>query len=89
MTASLIPLFAALGGGAGAVHFAAISRDADLLASGGSAWAMLGVRLGRLLLTFSIFTISARQGWPALLAAALGFVVARQIVVMHRLGTAR
>lgn len=88
MTAGPILLFAMLGAGVGALHFAAISRDVDLLADGGSVGAMIGLRLGRLLMTVAVLAISARQGWPALLAATFGFMVARQIV-LRRLGTAR
>ncbi|MBP2278501.1 hypothetical protein D9M73_73260 [compost metagenome] len=45
----------------------------------------LGLRLGRMLLTLGVLLVAARQGWGDLLAAAAGFMAARQ-VVLHRLG---
>lgn len=85
MTGPLLLLFALLGGAAGTVHFVAVSRDADLLVRGGPALAAAGLRVGRLLLTIAVLIAAARQGWPMLLAAAAGFMVARQIV-LRRLG---
>ncbi len=81
----MILLFVPLGAAAGAVHFAAISRDADLLVRGGSPLAALGLRLGRVLLTIVVLVAAARQGLPVLLGAAGGFMVARQII-LRRLG---
>ncbi|WP_404713021.1 ATP synthase subunit I [Sphingomonas sp. MMS24-J13] len=78
--------FALLGAAAGTVHFVAISRDANLLARGGSPLAAFGLRLGRALLTLVVLVAAARQGWPVLLGAAGGFMVARQIV-LRWLGT--
>lgn len=81
-----ILLFALLGGVAGAVHFVAVARDAQLLTHGGSSLAVAGLRLGRLLLTGLMFATAARQGWPLLLAAIGGLMVARQFV-LRRLGS--
>ncbi|RDE05603.1 ATP synthase subunit I [Sphingomonas aracearum] len=83
----LVLLFFALGALAGAVHFAALARDADLLVRGGSALAVIGLRLGRMLLTVAMLVVAARQGWPALVAASIGTLVARQLV-LRRLGAA-
>ena len=88
MIVLLVILFAVLGASAGAVHFVAISRDADLLVHGGSALAASGGRMGRILLTVAVLAASARQGWPMLLASTAGFMVARQLV-LRRLGTVR
>ena len=84
MTVPLLPLFVLLGAVAGGIHFAALSRDADLLVHGGSSWAMLGLRLGRIVLTVIILLAATRAGWPMLIAAAIGFMAARQAVLARR-----
>jgi F1F0 ATPase subunit 2 len=88
MNLPLIMLFVLIGAGAGAVHFVTIARDAELLTHGGSAPLVLASRLGRMLLTVAVLVVAARHGWPVLLGATAGFMVARQFV-LHRLGTAR
>lgn len=85
MTALLLPFAFVAGALAGFAHFSLIARDADLLVRGGSIAAAIGLRLARLLLTTGVLTFSALHGWETLLAAALGFVVARQGVLRrHR-----
>ncbi len=74
-------LFLPLGLLAGGVHFAALSWDADLLTQGGSAIAVAGLRLGRMILTIVLLVAAALQGWPALLATAGGFLGARQVML--------
>ncbi len=88
MNAPLIMAFVLIGAGAGAVHFLAIAREAGLLTQGGSALAAIGLRVGRILLTVAVLVLASRHGWPALLGATAGFMVARQLV-LHRLGAAR
>ena len=85
MTPWAVLLFLLLGAAAGTAHYLAIAKDADLLAHGGSIMLSLGLRLGRMLLTLGVLLVAARQGWGGLLAAAAGFMAARQ-VVLHRLG---
>jgi F1F0 ATPase subunit 2 len=85
VSGALIILFLLLGAGAGTVHFVALFRDAELLVRGGSPLAAMALRLGRVLLSIAVLIAAARQGWPMLLGAATGFMVARQ-VVMRRLG---
>ncbi len=82
-----IILFVLIGACTGWAHFLAIARDAKLLAYGGSALVAFTLRLGRMLLTLAILVVAARQGWPVLLGATAGFMVARQLV-LRRLGTA-
>ncbi len=77
----LIMLFVLIGGGAGTVHFLAIARDAELLTHGGSPLAAFAWRLGRVLLTVAVLVAAVRQGWPVLLGATAGFMVARQFVL--------
>ncbi|MDF0543925.1 ATP synthase subunit I [Sphingobium sp. H39-3-25] len=81
MNILLAILFLMLGTVAGSVHFALIAKDADLLVHGGSALIAVGLRLARLLLTAGILIAAALHGWPTLLAATIGFLAARQLVV--------
>ncbi|MGN6377131.1 MAG: N-ATPase subunit AtpR [Sphingomonas sp.] len=85
MTLAWPLLFALLGAGAGAGHFAALRRGVDLLVAGGSPLASVGLLLGRIAATGGVLLLAALHGWPALLAALGGFLVARQAVV-RRLG---
>jgi F1F0 ATPase subunit 2 len=85
VNAPLVILFVLLGAGAGAVHFVAIARDVELLTHGGSALAASGWRLGRVLMTVAVLAAAAHQGWPVLLGATVGFMVARHIV-LRRIG---
>lgn len=79
-------LFFGLGAGAGAVHFRLLARDADLLVRGGPVAAVLAARFGRFALTLLVLVLAAKlAGWPALLAAAAGFGLARP-VMLRRLG---
>jgi hypothetical protein len=78
----LVPLvFLMLGAVAGAMHFAMIAKDADLLVHGGPVLMAIGLKLARLLLTVTLLGVAALQGWPSLLAATIGVLVARQLVL--------
>ncbi|WP_240502330.1 ATP synthase subunit I [Sphingomonas panacis] len=63
------------------MHFAMIAKDADLLVHGGSVLMAIGLKLARLLLTVTLLVVAALQGWPSLLAATTGVLVARQLVL--------
>ncbi|AOH87281.1 hypothetical protein AWL63_24340 (plasmid) [Sphingomonas panacis] len=65
----------------GTMHFAMIAKDADLLVHGGSVLMAIGLKLARLLLTVTLLVVAALQGWPSLLAATTGVLVARQLVL--------
>ncbi|OAN65074.1 ATP synthase subunit I [Sphingomonas sp. TDK1] len=80
-----IPLFLTLGVVAGAVHFVALARDTDLLVRGESPTLAMALRLARIALIVVVLVLATRQGWPTLLAAALGFAVARTLVI-RRIG---
>lgn len=88
MSALTSILFLALGLAAGLGHFSAIAREADDLVRGGPVLRLILLRLGRLAVTILVLVIASLQGWPALLAATLGFMAGRQIVLL-RLGGAR
>jgi F1F0 ATPase subunit 2 len=78
-----------LGAVAGFCHFTAVARETDgLLIGKDGSLRLVGLRLGRLALTGAVLVIASRPGWPALLAATLGIMAGRQ-VVMCRLGTIR
>ena len=81
-------LFLVLGLAVGLGHFAAIAREADHLAHGGTALSVILFRLGRFANTILMLLIVSRQGWAALLAAAAGFMGGRQII-LRRFGHAR
>lgn len=80
-----ILLFLTLGVVAGAVHFVALARDTDLLVRGGLPVLAMVLRLGRIVLTAMVLVLATRQGWPTLLAAAIGFAIARTLVI-RRIG---
>ncbi|WP_454884228.1 N-ATPase subunit AtpR [Sphingomonas oryzagri] len=77
----LVVLFAVLGLAAGLVHYEAIARETECLIDGGGAARLVGLRLGRLLFTIAVLVAASRHGWPSLLAATLGFMTGRQIVI--------
>ncbi|MBY8826538.1 N-ATPase subunit AtpR [Hephaestia mangrovi] len=88
MTLVRLLLFALLGGGAGAGHFAALGRSVDVLVRGGPPLASIALLLGRVTLTGGVLALAALNGWPALLAAFAGFLAARQ-AMMRRAGEGR
>lgn len=75
---------AALAGAAlGRVYFVTLWIGVRRLAQsrGAAAWMALGF-LARLLLTFAVLLLVVRwQGWPGLVAALAGFLVARTVFV--------
>lgn len=83
MTMVMALLFLLLGATGGFVHFTAIAGDATLLVHGGSVARAVALRLGRLLLTTTILILAAWQNWVDLLAATIGFMVARHYVIGH------
>ncbi|WP_454887504.1 N-ATPase subunit AtpR [Sphingomonas oryzagri] len=87
MTIATILLFLLLGMAAGALHLAAIARDADWVVRGGPAWTAIGIRIGRMALTALVLLLAARMGWPMLLAVATGWMTARS-AMLRRLGPA-
>ncbi|PHP21600.1 ATP synthase subunit I [Sphingobium yanoikuyae] len=81
MTIFFAILFLMLGAMVGTVHFALIAKDADLLVHGGSALMAIALRIARMLLTAGVLISAALQGLPTLLAATIGFLMARQLVL--------
>lgn len=78
MTFVLPVMFLAAGAAVGAVHFILLARDARLLTAGGSIVKFMSLRLARLVATAAVLALAALAGWPSLLAAAVGFLAARQ-----------
>lgn len=68
----------------GVVHFATLRRVARLYAEGG-AGVPLALQLARLLILGAVLFGLAKIGAPALLAGAIGLLLARHVVV-RRLG---
>lgn len=65
----------------GLAYFRALRVTADLIARGGSAVLATALTLGRLALLCAGFFIAARVGALALLAALLGVLVAKGLMV--------
>jgi len=74
---STIVLFALLGFGAGAIHFAMLHRNVSLLVAGGSVPGALATALGRFALTVLIFVVVAMSHGLAVLWMLGGFMLAR------------
>jgi len=73
----LIALYAGLGVVAGLAHFALLADSTRRLTQGGAiALTMLAIPL-RFGLSMAVLLLAARQGWAPLLAAALGWTLAR------------
>jgi hypothetical protein len=87
MTLILSLAFLVLGLSAGAVHFALVARDADVVVRRGALWPILLLRIGRMALIAVLLYLAARSGALPLLAAAGGVFVARQWA-LKRFGTA-
>ncbi len=82
----LLAFFLGLGAAGGAAHFHALAKDAAFTLQGGTAKA-IGLKAARLLLTAGLLTFAAQQGALPLLAATIGFMAARHIVI-RRMGFA-
>ncbi|MGO9062642.1 MAG: ATP synthase subunit I [Candidatus Binataceae bacterium] len=76
-----IVLFAILGFGAGAIHFAMLRRNVSLLVSGGSIAATVAATLGRVAITVLIFVVVAMSHGLAVLWTLGGFMLARATAV--------
>lgn len=88
MTITIAGLFLLLGLAAGCAHFQAIAKDAEAIVRGrASPWLAL-LRIGRMLVTVAVLALAAWQGGWALLTATLGFMAARQVMIV-RLGSVR
>ncbi|RQW40897.1 ATP synthase subunit I [Novosphingobium sp. LASN5T] len=83
MKAVAILAYGCLGMASGAIHFLSLRKDANLLVAGGSIFAALGWRLGRLAVTIGTLVWAATQGAPALMAAAGGFLLARHLILLR------
>ncbi len=77
--------WALAGAVAGALYFRAVWATARLLAAGAGHGRAVGFTLVRLALLAGFLVLAARGGAGPLLAATLGFLVAR-FAVMRRLG---
>lgn len=80
-TAFTIGLFALLGVCAGALHFALLRRNVDLIATGGSPLIAVAATLGRFALTVGIFVFAAMLHGVAVVWVLAGFVAARTAAV--------
>jgi N-ATPase, AtpR subunit len=76
-----IVLFALLGFGAGAIHFALLRRNVSVLAAGGSVPGAVVTALGRFALTVLILVVVAISHGLAVLWTLAGFVLARSVAV--------
>ena len=76
-----LTLFAFAGLAFGWAYFAALRRAADLYASDQARVLPAVLRLGRLAAAMVFFGFAARIGAPPLLAAFLGFLVARALAL--------
>jgi F1F0 ATPase subunit 2 len=69
------------GGLTGLLHFASLGRNLDLFLSGRAGTA-IALQLGRLALSVGVLVLLLKAlGLPALLAGALGLLLARQWVI--------
>ncbi len=76
-TAAKIALFALLGAGAGAIHFALLRRSIGLLVAGSSAMAVVLVMFARFALTTMLFVVAGVFYGFAVFWVLAGFVAAR------------
>ncbi len=80
MVLSLILHFA-LGGALGTLYFRAIWRSARLFSEDGRPAAAIGLLGGRILVMGGVLLLTSLEGAQPLLAAALGFLTARFVIV--------
>jgi len=80
-TVVTIALFAMLGVCAGALHFALLRRNVDLIVAGGSPLIAVAIVLGRFALTAGIFVFAAILHGLAVVWMLAGFVLARTAAV--------
>ena len=67
----------------GMAYFSTVQRSAEALAQGGSWHRAIAFGAGRLLVAGGVFALASQEGALPLLALALGFLLARPLV-MHR-----
>ncbi|MCW3476415.1 N-ATPase subunit AtpR [Limobrevibacterium gyesilva] len=84
----LLPAFLILGLLAGAAHFLALRENTRLYLEGRRHWLALAVQLARLTASSILFVLASLQGTGPLLAAALGFLLARAVVLSRLAGAA-
>ena len=80
-TAALAAAMIISGFAFGLLYFATLKRAAALFASGSSWMGPLGLTLGRIAAAVIFLSLAARLGAAALLAAFLGFLVARALAL--------
>ncbi|HCQ65069.1 MAG TPA: ATP synthase subunit I [Rhodobacteraceae bacterium] len=80
-TLALTALFLTLGFAAGLVHFATLGRVTSLYLAGGSPAQAVGLQLVRLAALACVLILLAWLGAPALLAGALGVILARGVIL--------
>lgn len=88
MSIAIASLFLMLGLAVGYAHFLAIAKDAETIVTGRTTAWLAVLRIGRMLPTVAVLALAAWQGGWALLAAMLGFMAARQVMIA-RLGSPR
>lgn len=77
---SMVPIMAAFAGFAlGWIHFASLSRVADLFVAG--RLSAVALQVARLAALGAFFWIGAQQGAVTLIAGAAGVLAARQLVL--------
>lgn len=77
----------AAGGFLGAFHFLTLRRSARMLTTGASLPAALALHLARFAVTAGALLLIARQGALPLLAATLGILAARGVVIRAALAS--
>lgn len=83
-----IAVAAAAGLGFGLAYFAALRRTADSYAAGLSWKVPAGLTLGRIAAAVGFFSVAGRFGAMPLLAAFLGFLIARSVAARAAKGPA-
>ena len=81
MSLTAVLLFAVLGGAAGSIHFALLSRNVELWRRGGSILTAVGLHVGRVGVTVAVLAFAAASGWRALLGCAAALLCARAAVL--------
>jgi hypothetical protein len=80
--------WAAAGFGLGVGYFAALRRSVELYRTGGTHLVPTGLTLGRIAGAILFFGLAVRFGALSLLAALLGFLLARSLALRAVRGTA-
>jgi hypothetical protein len=80
--------WAIAGFGFGLWYFAALRRTVEFYGAGGTRLVPIALTLGRIASAILLFGLAVRFGTPPLLAALLGFLVARSLALRAVRGTA-